>query len=199
MSLVFDPVKHEYWLNGVKLPGVTGTLSILGGYEGIPKHILDAASERGTAVHKVTELSDQGTLDYSELDDELLGYLMGWHKFLDDKKPELITVEGMIHHPTLLYAGTFDRELILDGHLSILDIKSSFKLMPSTAPQTAAYAEAVNAHRKNKSDHAKRRYGLRLTKDGDYELKRYSDGTDFNIFISCLNVHRWIQKHGGKR
>lgn len=193
--LEFNESTHTYTLNGVIVPSVTSVLSILGGYEGIPLQTLQRAAERGTAVHKATELSDLGTLDYSGLDDEVLGYLMGWHKFLDDKKPEIVTVEKQVFHPSLLYAGTFDRELVLDGHLSILDIKSSAKLMPATAPQTAAYAEAVNGHRKNKADQVKRRYGLRLTADGNYELKQYKDPSDMNVFLSCLIVFRWVETH----
>ena len=193
--LEFNESTHTYTLNGVIVPSVTSVLSILNGYEGIPLQTLQRAAERGTAVHKATELSDLGELDYGSLDDEISGFLLGWHKFLDDKKPELVAVEKQVYHPSLRYAGTLDRELVLDGKLSVLDIKSSYKLMPATAPQTAAYAEASNAHRKAKSDHIKNRYGLRLTADGNYELQQYKDATDMNVFLSCLNVVRWLEKH----
>lgn len=193
--LEFNESTHTYTFNGVIVPGVTSVLSVLGGYESIPLQTLQRAAERGTAVHKATELSDLGTLDYSDLDDEILGCLMGWHKFLDDKKPELVAVEKQVYHPSLRYAGTLDRELVLDGKLSVLDIKSSYKLMPATAPQTAAYAEASNAHRKAKSDHIKNRYGLRLTADGNYELQQYKSLSDINVFLSCLNVWLWIEMH----
>lgn len=198
MMLEFIEETHTYLLDGVVIPSVTQILDILGGYEVIPKAVLQKAADRGTAVHKATELSDLGELDYSDLDDEILGYLMGWHKFLDDKKPELVAIEHRTHHDGFKYAGTLDRELILDGYLSVLDIKSSFRLMPTTAPQTAAYMEAVNWHRKSKSDHIKRRYGLRLTKDGQYELERYKDPADINIFMSALNCYRWIAKNSTK-
>lgn len=194
-GLIFKPEDHSYWLNGERLPGVTSTLKYISGYDKIPRHILDKAAERGTAVHLACELHDKGTLDYASLDDEILGYLMGYMAFLDDKKPEIIGIEQPIHHPTLLYAGTYDRELILDGHLSTLDLKSSWQMMPATGPQTAAYAEAQNAHRKSKSDHVKRRYGLKLKPDGTYELHQFKETTDWNTFLSCLNLVRWQQKH----
>lgn len=194
-ELIFDPVKHEYFLGGDKLPGVTSILQVLGGYEGIPKHILDAAAERGTAVHRVCELHDLGTLDYGSLDDELIWYLMAWQKFLDDKKPEIIEIERPRHHPLAKYAGTYDRVLVLDGTLSMLDLKSSYKLMPATGPQTAAYAEARNAHIKNKTDHTKKRYGLKLMGDGTYELQQYKDPSDLNTFMACLTVTRWKQRN----
>jgi hypothetical protein len=194
----FDPVAHVYTLDGKKLPGVTSILALLGGYEGIPERVLRKAADRGTAVHAVTEMDDAGTLDYGSLDDELTGYLMGWHRFKDEMKPEILDAEVPGYHSRMLYAGTRDRRLILHGKrgakLSILDIKSSYMLMPSTGPQTAAYAEIYN-ETAPKDEQAKNRYGLRLTKDGNYELHEYKDPGDFNVFVSALNCFRFVEKH----
>ena len=60
-ELVFRESDHTYWLGDVQVPGVTTVLAILGGYEGIPERILRKAADRGTAVHKITELDDAGT------------------------------------------------------------------------------------------------------------------------------------------
>lgn len=70
--------------------------------------------------------------------------------------------------------------------------------MPSTGPQTAAYTAIHNANTPTKSDHIKKRYGLRLTKDGNYQLKEYKDAGDFNLFVSALNCWRWCQRHNQK-
>ena len=194
----FRPEDHTYWLDGKKLPGVTSILKLLGGYEGIPERVLRKAADRGTAVHAVTEMDDAGTLDYGSLDDELTGYLMGWHRFKDEMKPEILDAEVSGYHPRLLFAGTRDRRLILHGKrgakLSILDIKSSYMLMPTTGPQTAAYGEIWN-ETAPKDEQVKNRYGLRLTKDGNYELQEYKDPGDWNVFVSCLNALRFIEKH----
>lgn len=193
--LTFDEPTHEYRLDGLVIPSVTQVLSVFDSYAGVPANILAEASERGTAVHKATELHDIGTLDYGELSDSLIPYLMAWQKFLEDKKPELITIEGRTYHPTMGYAGTFDREMILDKYLSVVDIKSCFKMMPSTAPQTWAYMNAINAHRKAKSDHVKRRYGLQLKKDGTYDLVPYRDDVnDGNDFMAALRLKYWQMK-----
>lgn len=194
----FEEATHSYFLNAEKLPGVTSVLSLLGGYEGVPKKILQKAAERGTAVHKITELDDAGRLDYAELDDSLAGYLMGWHKFRHELQPEILDAEVPDFHPQMKYAGTRDRRLIIRGEVGILDIKSSFALMPTTGPQTAAYLEIYNA-KAPRSERIKKRWGLRLTKDGDYELKEYKDRNDFNTFVSALNVWRWCERHNAKK
>lgn len=170
---------------------------MLGGYEGIPERILRKAADRGTAVHKITELDDAGTLDYGSLDDELTGYLMAWHRFKDEMKPEIFDAEYAGYHPTLLYAGTRDRRLRIGRKVGILDIKSSYMLMPTTGPQTAAYKEIYNATAA-KADQVKHRWGLKLAKDGTYQLHEYKDTSDWNTFLSCLNAYRWIEKHNHK-
>lgn len=197
----FEEANHSYWLGAKRLPGTTAVLALLGGYEGIPAHILRKAADRGTAVHKVTELDDAGTLDYGSLDDSLIGYLMGWHRFKDEMRPEILDAEVADYHPQLLYAGTRDRRLILHGKarakLSILDIKSSYMLMPTTGPQTAAYEAIYNATAE-KDEQVQHRYGLKLKPDGTYELKEYKDRGDFNTFVSALNCYRFLETHNHK-
>lgn len=197
-EMIFDPSNHTYWLGTKKLPGVTSILKVLGGYEGIPERILRKAADRGTAVHKITELDDAGTLDYETLAEELFGYLMGWHRFKEEMRPEIFDAEVAGYHPQLLYAGTRDRRMIIHGlkkpKMSILDIKSSYMLMPTTGPQTAGYKEIHNANAP-KDEQAHTRYGLRLTKDGAYELKEYKEPGDWNTFVSCLNCTRWIDQY----
>lgn len=196
-ELHFDPTNHTYWLGPKKLPGVTSVLKVLGGYEGIPTNILRKASERGTAVHRVTELDDAGTLDYATLDESLMGYLMAWHRFKDEKKPEIFDAEVPGHHPKLLYAGTRDRRLRIGKKVGVLDIKSSYMLMPTTGPQTAAYKEIFNATA-DKADLLACRWGLKLKPDGTYELHEYRDPGDWNTFVSCLNATRFIEKHNSQ-
>jgi len=197
-ELVFRESDHTYWLGDVQVPGVTTVLAILGGYEGIPERILRKAADRGTAVHKITELDDAGTLDYATLDDELSGYLAAWWRFKEERKPIILDAEVPGYHPKLLYAGTRDRRLVIGKKAGILDIKSSYKLMPSTGPQTAAYKEIFNATA-DKADQVKHRWGLKLAKDGTYELQEYTDHAgDLNTFVSALNCWRHIAKHNKK-
>jgi len=198
-ELVFEAESHSYHLNGEKLPGVTTILKPLSSYDDIPARILAQAAARGTAVHLTTELEDLGTLDYASLDDELTGYLMGYQRFKEVMRPEFVNIEQITYHKVLKYAGTPDRELILHGKprakLAILDLKSCVTMMPSTGPQTAAYMAAVNSHRPSKKDHAVERYGLRLGRDGTFELIPYTGESDLHDFLSCLRILRFRNQH----
>ena len=194
-GFVFRPDDHTYWLNDKQLPGVTSTLKPLTDYDTIPKKILDAAAERGKRVHLATELHDYGTLDYGTISDEIWPYLNAYMKFLADKRPTIVGIEQQVYHPTLMYAGTYDREIIIDGKLGILDVKSTWQMQPATGPQTSAYLEAVNARRPSKKEHCKHRWGLQLKRDGGYELHKYGDPVDWSTFVSCLNVRRWLERN----
>lgn len=195
--LVFRESDHTYWLGDKRVPGVTTVLKVLGGYEGIPKRILEKAATRGTTIHKITELDDDGTLDYAALPDDLIGYLMGYHRFKEEVRPQILDTEVPDYHPGMLYAGTRDRRLAIGKKVGILDVKSCYRLMPSTGPQTAGYKEIFNANAP-KSEHVKHRWGLRLGRDGTYELKEYTDPGDWNTFVSALNCFRFIEKHNAK-
>lgn len=196
--LSFDEPTHTYRFNGLIIPSVTQVLSMIGGYEGIPKAILDRAADRGTAIHHATELADFGTLDWTTVHEEVEPYLLGWQQFLADKNPELLQIETRVYHPTYRFAGTIDRELILDGARGVLDLKSSIMMMPSVGPQLAAYKEAMN-HGRPKGEQVKKRWGLQLKKKADkaglhYALHEYTDPTDWAVFTSCLTVLNFRKK-----
>lgn len=194
-ELEYNDEKHQYKIKGVVQPSVTQVLQVITDYSGVPKAVLQKAAERGTAVHRATELADLGTLDWGRLDDELIPYVMAWEQFKHDAKPEILAVERRTFHPALLFAGTLDRELILNGKRGVLDIKSSVALMPSVGPQLAAYMESENAHRE-KADRMKARWGLQLKKNGKYKLVEYKDANDWQDFLGCLRVVRFQQRHG---
>ncbi|MBX9755844.1 MAG: hypothetical protein K2X80_13900 [Pseudomonadaceae bacterium] len=197
-ELEFDAATHSYSMGGVKLPGVTSTLKPLSTYDDVPASILAAASARGTAVHLATELEDLETLDYASLDDEVTGYLIGYQRFKEVMRPEFLGIEQFTYHKTLKYAGMYDRELILHGmkraKRAILDLKSCVTMMPTTGPQTAAYLAAVNSHRP-KTEHAIDRFGLKLGRDGTFELVPYTSDSDLHDFMSCLRVLRFKHEH----
>lgn len=163
-------------------------------YSSIPRHILDAAADRGTAVHLATELYDRDDLDEDSLDELLVPYLAGWKLFLRDTQfaPEFI--EYRVWHKTHFYAGTIDRIGLLNGERWVLDIKSTALLYPAMGVQAAAYQEAHNSHVK-KTDRITRRGIVQLKDDGTYHFQEYDDKTDFSVFLSYLNLHNWRAKH----
>ena len=142
--LEFDEQTHTYRIDGLKIPSVTQIISDAG-LTGIDASdpAVQAAGQFGTAVHKMTELHDAGTLDVATVADELFPYLNAWEKFIYETKAKLHESEMKLYHPVHLYAGTFDRTAFINDKLTLIDIKTSQKA-PTAGIQTAAYMEMYN-------------------------------------------------------
>jgi hypothetical protein len=119
----FDPVRHEYWEGGVKLPSVTQILHRVG--------LADTGSRRaanfGSAVHRATAEIDLGqkTLkDYE--DDPRYRYLQAWIRFKEARYPEILEVEAIVGGLEVGCAGTLDRLVLLpwDTRSTIIDLKT---------------------------------------------------------------------------
>jgi len=193
----FDEEKHEYKVDGVKYPSVTDILEHLTapGYGKVDKWVLEAAKERGTYIHEVTQDIDLG-LPPEEIDDGYIGYIEAYMKFLADYEPQWDTIEEQFFCAEYGYCGTIDRTGEIDGFKCVLDIKTTAS--PTTDQkiavccQTVAYAIGIGAREAD-------RYALYLHKDGtyelldciDYELQKGFDSE--NIFIRLATLHRQIE------
>ena len=192
----FDAASHTYTLGGKKLPNVTTILKPLSVYAGVPQSLLDAAAERGNNVHKACELLLWDLLDEETLADEYKPYMKGFKQFLSETGFEAQQIEERVYHKSLMYAGTMDMGGILPGRKPkrvIIDIKTTFALLDSVGPQTAAYQEAYNSHHE-KPEHLVERFGLQLKANGTYKMLPFNTITDMTIFRSCLNIHNFMRK-----
>jgi hypothetical protein len=105
----------------------------------------DAASNRGTQVHKLAERLVKG--EQVKVPDELVGYVESYVRFLDEYDVQPILVEAVVHSATHNYCGTLD--LIADmldpddpeqRVIAMPDIKTSRSgIYGETALQLAAY------------------------------------------------------------
>lgn len=190
-ALHFDEARHEYRLDGRRLPSVTQLLAPLVDYSMVPKDVLERAQQLGTAVHKMTELHDNDDLDEDSLSDELRPYLGGWKRFRVECRFEPVTVEHRMAHPVFGYAGTSDRTGAIKDRLAVLDIKKMFVLGPHIGPQLAAYEKLHQAEGLKVVD----RYALGLRPDGTYRLQPYTDPLDWQCFLSHLTIQNWKAKH----
>lgn len=197
--LQFDEDSHTYTLNGLVIPNVTSIMEPLVDYSRIPERIMALARQRGNYVHRACELYCWGMLDETTVEPEYQPYLDAFKLFLFETGfiPELI--EQRVYHEKLRYAGTMD----LGGTLppagrrkrpirALIDIKSTFKLMASVGPQTAAYLEAHNSSAKP-ADKFEARYGLHLQGNGKYRLLPMKEPSDMNVFLSCLNIYNFMK------
>lgn len=186
-TLTFDPEKHEYRLDGVKLIGVTTVLreAKLYDFYGLSGYY----AERGTAIHTVTELDDKGALNEAANDivNPVIPYLDAWRKFKDETGVEVLQTEEAVFHPIYRYAGTLDRRVLWRGREGIIDLKSGLKA-PWHTLQTAAYAKTFNR--------PLLRFSLYLRQNGTYELDEHKDPDDWEIFKAALLLVNWKKKNG---
>ena len=185
-GLVFDPIKHKYYLNGEPLIGVTTALKearLIEYFSGGHGMYMD----RGTNVHAMTELEDAGALKIEEIPHPLAGYVDGWTKFKDDMSIEILASEEPVCNPIYRYAGTLDRRVIFKGKKAIIDIKSGLSA-PWHGLQTMAYAKCF--------DEPLLRFCLYLADDGRYSLEEHKDPTDWDVFRAALAVVNWKRKQG---
>ena len=186
----FNEEKHEYSVNGVKVPSVSEILAPLssGQYGQINPIILAQAAERGKAIHTITEGIDYGIEPTEEEVMEWEGYIGAYYQFLLDHEVEWEMIERIVWMPRFLpkgypdnenviYAGTLDRFGFVDGEPSIVDIKTYSSLTTDSqmtaSCQTQLYKDAVFWTMGENTEGAYtaiKRYVLHLKKDGKYRL-----------------------------
>ena len=188
--LTFDPVKHQYQYAGVTVPGVTQVLAPLANFAMVHPDVLAAAQQFGTAAHLACELDDIGKLDERSLDPSLAPYLAAWRKFSADYQAVWQGIELRVFNRQFGYAGTLDRVGTVKGQQAIVDIKSGTSLLPTVGPQLAAYAHAFDPVLAR----SVLRYAVRLHPDG-YEVKQYTDPTDWPVFASLLTLRGFCTRH----
>lgn len=201
-EIEFDEGRHEYRVGGTVIPSVTQILAPLNELLGIPKDVLEASAEFGKHVHAACDLFNKGVLDEQALDIPLRPYLAGWKQFLFDTKAVVVASEQRVYNKRLGYCGTLDN--IIDfprrhgSYRAVVDLKSG--LVPrSVGAQTAAYERA---HQLMNHDQDLRRCSARLHRrclqllgDGKYKIHALSEhDRDWNLFVSCVNVHNFLQK-----
>ncbi|WP_313818749.1 PD-(D/E)XK nuclease family protein [Cupriavidus sp.] len=190
-ALLFDEASHTYTADGVVIPSVTQILAPLNDLSFIKPDVLQYKRELGTAVHKATELYDQGELDEATVPAVVQPYLDGWIRLRAELSFEILGMEERVFHPAHRYAGTYDRLVLLDGKRCIWDLKTG-GMFPSYGPQTAAYKNAVE---KASGERVEGRFTVELRDDGTYRLHEMTDPEDWPVFLGCLALHRFKNKH----
>lgn len=185
---------HQYFDDAGRLPSVTEILgACIPQYEGIRQEVLEHASARGRAVHKACELYDKNELDYSTLDEQIIPYLEAWILFIKDTGFVVGYSEQVVYSNKFRYAGTLDRTGIIAGRRVIVDIKTTVALSPVTGLQLAGYKQAALEYLGSPGEG--KRFAVQLKDNGKYLIKEYSDPSDFNVFLSCLQLYQWKMKN----
>lgn len=132
-ELKFDPGKHEYFLDGKRIPSVTQIInSILP-----PFQVDDWYLQRGTAVHACAAYIARGKdFDY---DERIAGQVEALRKFFKEVKPEVLAVEQLLCSKAYRFAGTLDLYAVVSGKYVLIDYKGTCDLERGSL-QLAAYS-----------------------------------------------------------
>lgn len=194
-SLTFNDERHQYRVDGKFIWSVSHYLTPIRNqvYGGIDQAVLDKAAARGTAIHFAIELYNAyGAI---EISDEYRPYLDAYIDWFNRHIPTNLCEERRTYHPTYWYAGTSDLICSIAGDVWLIDYKAVADLKRFlVAPQLAAYAKAWNSH----GVKIDRIASLHLKKDGTFSFDEYSIDDNFGVFLECLSIQNYIDKHARK-
>lgn len=192
--LMFYDESHSYTVDGQELPSVSEVTRFIARelYTDVSQTVLDKAADRGTRVHKATEVLDK--FGECECDDDILEYLCAYLEFRKKHKCEWQHIEKAMYHPNLLYAGTLDRFGTMDGENVILDIKTTSQIHTvSVTAQLTLYQMMAEAN-KMKVDSI---WVLQLKKEGGFTLREVTPDRD--LADACLILHSRLTKRKRKK
>jgi len=196
--LTFDESKHEYAVEGVRLPSVTQVLKSLGMYKG-EDFFKPEGLVLGHYIHSACEYYDKGTLDEETLDDSLRGYLDAWKQFRMDTKFTPLLIEQPLQSRIHRFAGTPDRFGTIGNEFWLPDIKHG-GYQPCDALQTAGYSLLLMESEYGKAIAESRRpikrMSVYLEPNGRYFADEHKELTDIPGFMECLGVYRRKERYG---
>jgi len=195
--LIFKDDTHEYFLDGVKIPGFSEIAKAMGVYDfsSVPETILENARVFGDAAHYAARLWDLKDLDEATIDEPLKPCLEAYKYFLTTYHVKIIPeyVENPICSYLYRYGVTPDRICVINDELSVLELKFVSKIMPAVCLQTAAQKRAAEEFYKIK---IKRRYALQITRKGEFKPPvECKDKGDDNAWFCFLGAYNWLRRN----
>lgn len=192
--LSFDESEHIYEVDGEVMPSVSEIIRFIARevYGDVVQSVLDNAADRGTRVHKATQMLD--VVGDVECDEDIVPYVTAYVQFVKEHKPKWDLIEKSMFNPAEKYAGTVDRIGMLDGKKTIVDIKTS------SAIQKVLYGAQLNLYRMMAHENGievERLVILHLTKDKGYKLIEIP--IDDEVANACLTLHRALAKRKRKK
>lgn len=192
----FNAERHRYTLRGKTLPGVTSIQSALGFNKGA-EFFRPIHRQRGTAVHRASELYFRGRLDADRTAPAILNYIDSLDIWVEQSGFRPILIEQVVHYYDL-FSGTLDLYgwTPADGMI-IVDLKSGVE-DEKHHMQTAGYAVGLTYVSKGVLP-VNRRLCLYLNRDGGKPTPKWAkdrNGHDGNTWLSMVQTYHWGVQHG---
>jgi len=199
-KLTFESDGHRYYYAGVPVPSVTQILEPLKRvmFANVDPGRLQASAEKGTAIHHGTHLIDMDTLDPDTVHPIIQPYLHNWRTFIDEQKFMVCESEKMLFSGLYRFAGTIDKIGYWNNKPAVLDIKTGAGIPMTAGPQLYAYEILAKEAGIYKANENIIRIALHLTADPyhPYTIKLFGDPVDRSVFLSCLQIHQYLQQKG---
>lgn len=147
----FEEDGHRYYvtLDGrgeERWPSATQALEVAGltdDYAGVPGPVLHRAAQRGKAIHKAVPLLLDSTLDWSTVDERIVGHVEQLALAIEQLGVEAWNCETPVYSSRLRVAGTPDIWCAAHRRPTVIDAKSGTKTVlavDAARLQTALYA-----------------------------------------------------------
>lgn len=191
-QIILLPEEHIYQVDGEVVPSVSELTRFISReiYRDVDQRFLEIAADRGTAVHKATEVLDK--FRKAEVDEVTAPFLKAYVKYLKETNPEYQKIEWSVCHPDRLYCGTIDRVFTdADGKHHIVDIKTTANIDKGHktvyTAQLSLYQLAVAAEFPDAQLEI-----LQLKKDETFKLIPL----EFNepLAMACITIHEALKK-----
>jgi hypothetical protein len=190
----WDDEAHTCRKNGVLVPRVTAVIAASGkcDWSAVDEEIRLQSIKRGQSVHWLTQLEDEGALDYRTVPQRLRGYRKGYRAWKRHSGFNVIWIEKrFISHYG--FAGIIDRTgsfpattMYGSGTSAVVDLKTG-NIADWVRYQLCAYTLAVDP--RPAIARTIRRIALRLSPDGTYKVKEFPMrewDSDFAEFMKDL-------------
>jgi hypothetical protein len=200
----FDPESHTYRKDGKIVPHVTQILAQSGrcDWSCVDEEIRLHSIKRGQSVHWLTQLEDEGALNYRTVPAGLRGYRKAYRTWKRHSGFNVIWIERkFISHYG--YAGTLDRAgsfpattMFGSGTSGVVDLKTG-PIADWVRLQLCSYTLAVDP--RPAIARTIRRIALRLSADGTYRVKEFPLSTwdsDFAEFMKDLKDMKAKELYG---
>lgn len=170
-------------------PRVTRVIQAVGlaaDFAMVPAATLEQARVRGDAVHAAGEALAYGYFDEAEVPEPARPYVAALRRFLAESRFEPIAAEVTVAHPTWEYIGHPDLIGWLNGHRTLVDLKTGAS--DGADVQVAAYVEGWNAQHPEAPIAAAAI--LHLRDDGTYRFDEVELPHATPIWYAALTVYR---------
>jgi hypothetical protein len=198
-----------------RVPGVTTVLGVLAkpalihwawdlGCQGIDyKKFRDSLANAGSLAHYLVQCELTGeepdTSSYSkEIIDLAENAVLKFYEWQKHRKIEVVLVEEPLVSEEHMYGGTADCVAVVDGELTLIDIKTSKRIYPEMVTQLSAYLKLLEENGYGGIQTA-RILRIGRTEDEGFEEQvfRVADLADhWSLFEHCLSVYQLKKKIG---